>query len=152
MNDIVPSIQIGLTRELDETRGIDVGKISDVDEIFGAYITDVVLHPADSHYSVDSFRLLYALIGCVSSMAETSEFYLDIGEGLEIAGRIMDYGEQLFELTVPARTANHKIEFHLSKPQLLIFLMQLASDLIRSISRKGIDVNWCVRKFPPALF
>lgn len=152
MNDLgFPTINVGVTKVLDDSVGSQVECIRDIDTLFANFIADVTVLPENYLFRVDAFRFLYELISRTYCLPAMNDFTLDVGEGLIISAHESKATEDSFIVRIIAMSSP-VASFEMTKPQLIIFFATIIGDLVRSISATGINVFQCLRKFPPALF
>lgn len=123
--------------------------IATYDDLYRCFITYVYFNNERSQFAkVDTFPFLYSLLHQVYFLRNSGDVYVEIGEGLNLRGRVEG------DVVTLALLAHDEIknQCDMSIAQFLVSLATLISNLIDSIIEIGVNVDDCIRRFPPPLF
>ena len=130
-----------------QTKRSGSGTIDDYIALNHAFITRI-LHPDQPEYGawVDSFGLLYSMLREIHQLSARGEMHAEIGDEHEMHGMMKD-GVWAITVNGPGPLTH----FELSIPELQWSLFTIIKDLVDSMHKAGINVDYYARKFPPLL-
>lgn len=139
-------LRFGETTALDNGDRPNLDRIANIGELFRACVTDVAMPGVPAWLRMGSFKLLYDLIAAAYHFPNHLPLWVEM-EGIA-SFACSDQGK----LAVTFYSDTWMVaDFGVTPSEAVLFLSRSIAELTASISRTGLDVAECLKKFSPML-